>query len=290
MKTFLEYLIEQSREFRRTDKYRSVHALHASGAYEPDSEGHIHFTTYHGGNFGEGPDESPTVSRLATTPQERIDFAHKRANDGISITPNQPNSSYFGLSTTPDATAAREYRVYQSVREPKKNEHLYELHGRVHRDNVKKFDDYSGFDKWHSAVHEDVRKILQKDEHYMGMSKVWNAMPRPTGHTPPEREQIKNSQELYDKMNSYQRNITHKHITDTLGVHVAIIGTGKGWGAGSGRAKKSGEIMIYKPHGIIHSITKRTSDVDSAREAEGIARNRLIRWRERKRDRAYGFG
>ena len=285
MKSFKQFLIE-NKEFRRTDKYRSVHALHKSGAYEPDSEGNIHFTTYHGGNFGEGPDESPTVSRLATTPQERIDFAHKRGNDGISITPNQPDSSHFGLSTTPDATAAREYRVHRSSRQPENNEHLYELRGKVHKDNVKKFEDYSEFHKWHEGVHKDVREILQKDEHYMEMSRVYNAMPRQTRDTPQDPEQIKNSHELYHKMNSYRTNITHKHIKDTLGIHVGIIGTRKGYSAGSGRAGMSGEIMIFNPHGVIHSITKRTNEVDSARQIELPAKIRLRQWKDRIRERA----
>ena len=262
MKSFSQYLKEY-REFQRTDKTSSVSSLHSSGAYEPDSKGYIKFTTYHGGNFGEKDGSQPTLRGIAKNPTQRLSMQSKREAAGLSVTPGQPRSSYHGLSTTPDATAAREYRGRREGTAPyvanpdvklHPQDRLYELQGKVHTDNVKKFKNYEDFHNWHDEIDRHVKKTLSKDKNYNSM------------------------EDHSDEKVQYALDHVHKHITETLGTHVAIIGTDKSESrnpAGSARAKVGGEIMIFKPHSVIGSIKNRTSEVDEERQKIKPAIERL---------------
>jgi hypothetical protein len=294
MKSFKQFLLEY-RDFQRTDKTSSVPALHSAGAYEPNSKGYINFTTYHGGYFGEKPGTSPTRRGFARTPAERMSVAYEREDkSGIAMTTKQPLSSFMGLSTTPDATAAREYRIRRTGEAPyvanpdtpSENEKLYELHGRVHVDNVKKFENYDEFEHWHFKRKHEVDSKLKKDKKLNKMledQKNLRSKLRSTGlltsrdiDDHPEIEKISN------KISAHRLAALHNHITDKHGVHVAIIGTnGENWNGrpGTGRARHSGEIMLFKPHETIHRITDRTSDVDMERERIRPAIERLGRIR-----------
>ena len=299
MKSFKHYITEY-REFQRTDKRRSVAALHSSGAYEPNSRGYINFTTYHGGNFGETPGQAPSRKGFARTPAERMSIMNKRKAEGLKITEGQPVSSFLGLSTTPDATAAREYRAtgYRRGTAPyvanpnetlKSNDRLYELHGRVHKDNVKMFDNYEQFHEWHSGIKKEIDSGLQNDKTdktYLGLQQERKNLqkslgPRPSmGNDHPEVEAIE------DKMEAIRFSALHDHITNKLGIRVAIIGTNKRPDIlrppGSGRAKHSGEIMLFKPRDTIHTIRDRSNEVDIERQRIKPAIERLGRIRNQK--------
>ena len=295
MKSFKQ-LLSEYRQFQRTDKTSSVPALHSSGAYEPNSRGYINFTTYHGGYFGEKPGTSPTRRGFARTPGERLSISDEREDiSGIPRTRGQPASSFLGLSTTPDATAAREYRIRRTGEAPyvanpdtpSENEKLYELHGRVHEDNVKKFKNYDEFESWHSKRQYEVESKLKKDKKFNKMledEKNLKSKLRSTGLlTPRDIDDHPEVKKISDRRDAYRWAALHNHITDKHGVHVAIIGTNEdNWHErpGTGRARYSGEIMLFKPHETIHRITDRTSDVDMERERIRPAIERLGRIRE----------
>jgi hypothetical protein len=291
MKSFKHYITEY-REFQRTDKRRSVAALHSSGAYEPNSRGYINFTTYHGGNFGETRGQAPSRKGFARTPAERMSIMDKRAAAGIRATEGQPVHSFLGLSTTPDATAAREYRTIDRARtapyvaNPNEtlhfNDRLYELHGRVHKDNVKMFDNYEQFHEWHSGIKKEIDSGLQSDREYLRLQQERKNLGKSLGpslawNDHPEIEAIE------DKMEAHRFSMVHDHITNKLGIRVAIIGTNKQpdilTPPGSGRAKHSGEIMLFKPRDTIHTIRDRSNEVDIERQRIKPAIERLGRIR-----------
>lgn len=268
MKRFKDILLEYG-EFQRTDKRRSVSTLHASGSYNPSESGHVEFTTYHGGNFGEEGDSESILKNISRTPSERL----SRMETGVRITPGQPEHSFLGLSTTPDATAAREYRSRSNrsfVANPKANiepsERLYEIKGRVHKDNLRTFRSYDEFDNWYSKSKSEALQSLYKDKKYIDMSKTRDKLLKT------KNPKIYQHNEM---MNSYMLDHIHGHITKNLGVHAAIIGTNQESDAGSGRAKYSGEIMLFKPHETITSISERGKEVDTERERIGPALKRL---------------
>jgi hypothetical protein len=270
MKTFRALFLEY-REFQRTDKRSSVSTLNTAGRFEPNESGHIEFTTYHGGDLGETP-------KFASTPSERLKGIE---TSKLKITPNQPEHSFLGLSTTPDATAAREYRAKISnfagfVANPKEiidsSQKLYELKGRIHKDNVIKFGSYDDLHDWYAGVKNESLKSLYKDKKYLSMSK--------------KRDELTKSKKWDtlskhdDMMQSHMMDHIHSHITNNLGIHAAIIGTNRESGAsGSGRARHSGEILLFKPHENITSVRERGAEVDKARAeiAPALERLRSIR-------------
>lgn len=295
MKSFKQYLLEY-REFQRTDKRKSVAALHASGAFEPNSRGYINFTTYHGGNFGEQPGQAPSRRGFARTPGERMSIMRKRADSGVQVTVGQPVSSFIGLSTTPDAIAAREYRatgrglrfgeapyVANPDATPKSNDRLYELQGRVHKDNVKMFDTYQQFENWHSGIKQEVDSRLKTDKEYLRLEQEKTKLRKSLGASPSMGTDHPEVEAINDKMEAHRLAALHSHITDNLGIHVAIIGTNQepSWPStpGSGRAKHSGEIMLFKPRDTIHTIRNRSSEVDVERQRIKPAIERLGRIR-----------
>jgi len=238
MKSFKTFIIEQI--LRRPDK-ETMTALSNSGAFTPNEGKHIELTLYHGGHFGEAEGETPHRDMI-TFPETSDRWSSIKPDSPISFTPNQPVSSGLGLSTTPDAIAAREYRgkrfgaLVKDHTEPHFNSpllgNLYELQVRIKPERFKQF------------------KHIGEMEQYI----------RDNTHGSPDfKEWSKNYSHLTTE--GQQR----KYLVDVHGIDAFGIGEG------TGHARSSGEVLLLNRDNI-HSITNRTSEIDAVRKRMSVAR------------------
>jgi hypothetical protein len=238
MKSFKTFLIEEI--LRRPDK-ETMTALSNSGAFTPSEGNHIELTLYHGGHFGEAEGETPHRDMI-TFPETSDRWSSIKPDSPISFTPNQPVSSGLGLSTTPDAIAAREYRgrrfgaPLKDHREPHFNDpmlgKLYEMKVRIRPERFKQFRNLGEMERY---IHDNTHKH------------------------PDFKEWSKNYSHL--TTHGQQR----KYLTDVHGIDAFGIGEG------TGHARSSGEVLLLNRDNI-HSIVDRTSEVDAVRTRMSKAR------------------
>jgi hypothetical protein len=239
MKTFKTFLIEEI--LRRPDK-ETMKTLQRSGTFQPKSGESIRLTVYHGGHFGEAEGEMPNRDMISF-PETSNRWNSVKNDERVTTVRGQPGSSGLGLSTTPDAIAAREYRDMGRGAAVHTSDNFKAPHlGRLYE--------------------IDLSIKPERYRHFHDFHEMENFIDKHINHPDYKKWSDDNNHLMTDWVHDAKR---RKYLTDVIGVDAIGVNNG------TARAHSAGEVLILN-RDIVHGIRNQTENVDRVRERMSKAR------------------